>query len=113
MSAPLGSPCRVCGKLDSFCWSQVPVPEDHIGWLRENTAYDGRLLSECKTHLDRCSMGHLYIRNPAGHWNLALYDDDGIDLTSPEPPAPYLTWLRRFRRASTPLAALAPSRFSL
>lgn len=92
--------CRVCGKLDSHCFSQVPVPPDHIQWIRENTVYDGRLLSECKTHEDRRSMGHLYTAGASRIWNRVVYDDDGIEMSGLSPDDPwYRRWLRTFRRS--------------
>lgn len=96
MQYPLKIPCTVCGKLDALCFSQVPVPPDHIQWIRENTFYDGRRLEECKTAEDRRSMGHLYICGPTRAWNLARYSRDGIEV-SHHPPASYLNWLRAFR----------------
>lgn len=107
MTQPLSIPCTVCGKLDSHCFSQVPVPRDHLQWVRENTIYDSRLLSECDTHEARMSMGHLYISHNRA-WDKATYDQDGISDDS-LPPDRYVRWLQRFRRSKAPPPTVNPS----
>lgn len=105
--APLNIRCQVCGKPDSHCFSLVPVPQDHIQWIRENTVYDGRRVEECETPEDRRSMGHLYIAGPNRRWNKANYDDDGVEFST-APPERYLNWLRHFRR-SKPVFPTTPT----